>query len=318
MIYTKICEMLKIKYPIFQGGMAQISDSGLAAAVSQAGGLGIIASGNNPPEAIWDEIHKIRELTDKPFGVNVMLLSPYAEEVSQMLIEEKVPVIVTGAGNPGKYMKRWKEAGIKVIPVAPSVAFAKHFEKAGADAVICEGTEAGGHVGELTTMCITPQVVDSVNIPVVAAGGIGDGRGIAAAFCLGASGVQVGTRFVLAKECKAHQNYKEKIKKAGDTDTAVTGRKTGHPVRVLKNKLVTQFKELEKNNASIEEMEALGRGRLYMAAVEGNVDYGSVMSGQIAGLVYKEQACRDIIREMFEEAERIMKNLGLMAGGSNE
>lgn len=176
MIYTKICEMLKIKYPIFQGGMAQISDSGLAAAVSQAGGLGIIASGNNPPEAIRDEIHKIRELTDKPFGVNVMLLSPYAEEVSQMLIEEKVPVIVTGAGNPGKYMKRWKEAGIKVIPVAPSVAFAKHFEKAGADAVICEGTEAGGHVGELTTMCITPQVVDSVNIPVVAAGGIGDGR----------------------------------------------------------------------------------------------------------------------------------------------
>jgi len=310
--------MLKIEYPIFQGGMAQISDFGLAAAVSEAGGLGIIASGNNPPEAVRDQIHKIRELTDKVFGVNVMLLSPYAEEVSRMLADERVPVIVTGAGNPGKYIKIWKEAGIKVIPIAPSVAFARHFEKAGVDAVICEGTEAGGHVGELTTMCLIPQVVDSVNIPVIAAGGIGDGRGIAAAFCLGASGVQVGTRFLLAKECKVHQNYKEMIKKAGDTDTAVTGRKTGHPVRVLKNKLVSQFKELEKNNASLEEMEALGRGKLYMAAVEGNVDYGSVMSGQIAGLVNKEQPCREIICEMFEEAEKIMKNLPLVAGGKNE
>jgi len=310
--------MLKIEYPIFQGGMAQISDFGLAAAVSEAGGLGIIASGNNPPEAVRDQIHKIRELTDKVFGVNVMLLSPYAKEVSRMLADERVPVIVTGAGNPGKYIKIWKEAGIKVIPIAPSVAFARHFEKAGVDAVICEGTEAGGHVGELTTMCLIPQVVDSVNIPVIAAGGIGDGRGIAAAFCLGASGVQVGTRFLLAKECKVHQNYKEMIKKAGDTDTAVTGRKTGHPVRVLKNKLVSQFKELEKNNASIEEMEALGRGKLYMAAVEGNVDYGSVMSGQIAGLVNKEQPCREIICEMFEEAEKIMKNLSLVAGGKNE
>ena len=318
MIFTKICEMLKIEYPIFQGGMAQISDFGLAAAVSEAGGLGIIASGNNPPEAVRDQIHKIRELTDKVFGVNVMLLSPYAEEVSRMLADERVPVIVTGAGNPGKYIKIWKEAGIKVIPIAPSVAFARHFEKAGVDAVICEGTEAGGHVGELTTMCLIPQVVDSVNIPVIAAGGIGDGRGIAAAFCLGASGVQVGTRFLLAKECKVHQNYKEMIKKAGDTDTAVTGRKTGHPVRVLKNKLVSQFKELEKNNASLEEMEALGRGKLYMAAVEGNVDYGSVMSGQIAGLVNKEQPCREIICEMFEEAEKIMKNLSLVAGGKNE
>jgi len=310
--------MLKIEYPIFQGGMAQISDFGLAAAVSEAGGLGIIASGNNPPEAVRDQIHKIRELTDKVFGVNVMLLSPYAKEVSRMLADERVPVIVTGAGNPGKYIKIWKEAGIKVIPIAPSVAFARHFEKAGVDAVICEGTEAGGHVGELTTMCLIPQVVDSVNIPVIAAGGIGDGRGIAAAFCLGASGVQVGTRFLLAKECKVHQNYKEMIKKAGDTDTAVTGRKTGHPVRVLKNKLVSQFKELEKNNASLEEMEALGRGKLYMAAVEGNVDYGSVMSGQIAGLVNKEQPCREIICEMFEEAEKIMKNLSLVAGGKNE
>ena len=318
MIYTTICELLNIKYPIFQGGMAQISDAGLAAAVSEAGGLGVIASGNNPPEFIKAEIHKIKELTDKPFGVNVMLLSPYVKEVSELLIEEKVPVIITGAGNPGKYMKIWKEAGIKVIPVVPSVAFAKHFEKAGVDAVICEGTEAGGHVGEITTMCITPQVVDAVNIPVIAAGGIGDGRGIAAVFSLGAVGVQVGTRFLLAKECSVHQNYKDKVKKASDTDTAVTGRKTGHPVRVLKNRLVRKFKDLEKNNATLEEMEALGRGRLYMAAIEGNVDYGSVMSGQIAGLVNKEQNCKEIITEMFEEAEKVMKNLKCIVGGSNE
>ncbi|MDD3226135.1 MAG: enoyl-[acyl-carrier-protein] reductase FabK [Tissierellia bacterium] len=318
MIYTKVCEMLNIKYPIFQGGMAQISDAGLAAAVSEAGGLGVIASGNNPAEKIKTEIHRIRELTDKPFGVNVMLLSPYAKEVSELLIEEKVPVIITGAGNPGKYMKIWKEAGIKVIPVVPSVAFAKHFEKAGVDAIICEGTEAGGHVGEITTMCITPQVVDAVSIPVIAAGGIGDGRGIAAAFCLGAQGIQVGTRFVLAKECSVHQNYKDKIKKASDTDTAVTGRKTGHPVRVLKNRLVTKFKDLEKNNATIEEMETLGRGRLYLAAVEGDVNYGSVMSGQIAGMVGKEQCCKEIINEMFEEAEKIMKGLVFIAGGGNE
>ncbi|HHZ02533.1 MAG TPA: enoyl-[acyl-carrier-protein] reductase FabK [Tissierellia bacterium] len=315
MIYTEICKLLNIKYPIFQGGMAQISDAKLAAAVSEAGGLGVIASGNSPPALVKSEIHKIRELTDKPFGVNVMLLSPHVEEVSQLFVEEKVPVIITGAGNPGKYMRIWKEAGIKVVPVVPSVAFAKHFEKLGADAIICEGTEAGGHVGEITTMCITPQVVDAVKIPVVAAGGIGDGRGIAAAFCLGAKGVQVGTRFILAKECRVHQNYKDKVIKANDTATVVTGRKTGHPVRVLKNRLANQFRELEKNNASVEEMEELGRGKLYQAAVLGDVVYGSVMSGQIAGLLSKEQSCKEIIVEMFEEAEKIMKNL---AGGNNE
>lgn len=315
MINTSICSLLNIKYPIFQGGMAQISDAGLAAAVSEAGGLGVIASGNNTAEAIKKEIHKIKDLTDKPFGVNVMLLSPHAEDVANLLIEEKVPVIITGAGNPGKYMKLWKEAGSKIIPVVPSVAFAKHFEKLGADAIICEGTESGGHVGETTTMCLTPQVVDAVNIPVIAAGGIGDGRGIAAVFSLGAQGVQVGTRFLLANECIVHQNYKNKVKKANDTDTAVTGRKTGHPVRVLKNKLVTKFKELEKNNATVEEMEGLGRGRLYKAAVEGDVDYGSVMSGQIAGLVNKEQDCKEIITEMFEEAERIMKGLSSFLSG---
>lgn len=319
MINTNICSLLNIKYPILQGGMAQISDAVLAAAVSEAGGLGVIAAGNNTAEALKKEIKRVNELTNKAFGVNVMLLSPHAEEVANLLVEENVPVIITGAGNPGKYMKLWKDAGSKIIPVVPSVAFAKHLEKAGADAVICEGTEAGGHVGEITTMCLTPQIVDTVKIPVIAAGGIGDGRGIAAAISLGAQGVQVGTRFLLAEECGVHQNYKNKVKKASDTDTAVTGRKTGHPVRVLKNKLVTQFKELEKSNGTVEEMEQLGRGRLYKAAVEGDVDYGSVMSGQIAGLVNKEQSCEEIIIEMFEEAERIIRNLSsFVSGGNNE
>ncbi len=319
MINTNICSLLNIKYPILQGGMAQISDAVLAAAVSEAGGLGVIAAGNNTAEALKKEIKRVKELTNKAFGVNVMLLSPHAEEVANLLVEENVPVIITGAGNPGKYMKFWKDAGSKIIPVVPSVAFAKHLEKAGADAVICEGTEAGGHVGEITTMCLTPQIVDTVKIPVIAAGGIGDGRGIAAAISLGAQGVQVGTRFLLAEECGVHQNYKNKVKKASDTDTAVTGRKTGHPVRVLKNKLVTQFKELEKSNGTVEEMEQLGRGRLYKAAVEGDVDYGSVMSGQIAGLVNKEQSCEEIIIEMFEEAEKIIRNLSsFVSGGNNE
>lgn len=319
MINTNICSLLNIKYPILQGGMAQISDAVLAAAVSEAGGLGVIAAGNNTAEALKNEIKRVKELTNKVFGVNVMLLSPHAEEVANLLVEENVPVIITGAGNPGKYMKLWKNAGSKIIPVVPSVAFAKHLEKAGADAVICEGTEAGGHVGEITTMCLTPQIVDSVKIPVIAAGGIGDGRGIAAAISLGAQGVQVGTRFLLAEECGVHQNYKNKVKKASDTDTAVTGRTTGHPVRVLKNKLVTKFKELEKSNGTVEEMEQLGRGRLYKAAIEGDVDYGSVMSGQIAGLVNKEQSCEEIIVEMFEEAENIMRNLSsFVSGGDDE
>lgn len=309
MINTEICKLLNIKYSIFQGGMAQISDACLAAAVSEAGGLGVIAAGNNTAKAVKEEIDKIRLLTNKPFGVNVMLLNAYAKEVSELLAREKVPVIVTGAGNPGVYMKMWKEAGIKVIPVVPSVAFAKHLEKVGADAVICEGTESGGHVGETTTMCLIPQVVDAVSIPVIAAGGIADGRGIVAALSLGAQAVQVGTRFLTAKECNVHQNYKNRVLKSNDTDTAVTGRITGHPVRVLKNKLVRQFKELEKNNANIEEYESLGRGRLYKAAIEGDVDYGSVMSGQIAGLVNKEQSCSEIISEMFEQAESIIDNL---------
>lgn len=317
MIKTKICTMLNIEYPIFQGGMAQISDAKLAVAVSEAGGLGVIAAGNDTAEKLKSEIDKIRSLTDKPFGVNVMLLNIHAKEISKLLVEEKVPVIITGAGNPGIYMKMWKEANIKVIPVVPSVAYAKHLEKIGADAIICEGTEAGGHVGELTTICLTPQVVDAVNIPVIAAGGIADGRGIAAAFSLGAQGVQVGTRFLVAHECGVHKNYKNKVLKAKDTDTAVTGRKTGHPVRVLKNKLVNQFKDLDKRNAELEEYENLGRGRLYKAAIEGDIDYGSVMSGQVAGLVKKEQNCREIILEMFSEAEKIINNLNSFLGGYN-
>ncbi len=309
MIYTKICDLLNIKYPIFQGAMANISDASLAGAVSEAGGLGIIAAGNNNAEYVKKEIDKVRSITDKPFGVNVMLLSPHAEAVSQLIVEEKVPVVITGAGNPGKFMKEWQAIGCKVIPVVPSVAFAKHLEKLGADALICEGTESGGHVGETTTMALAPQVIDAVKVPVIVAGGIADGRGVAAAFSLGASGIQIGTRFLVAKECNVHENYKKRILKANDTDTAVTGRKTGHPVRVIKNKLVNQFKELEKVNASIEEMEELGKGRLYKAAILGDMDYGSVMSGQIAGLVNKEQTCEEIIVEMFEEAENIIKSL---------
>lgn len=319
MIKTVICDLFGIEYPIFQGGMAQISDASLAAAVSEAGGLGIIACGYNTPDYIKNEIHKLKRITNKPFGINVMLMSRYVDEISQLLIDEKVPVIITGAGNPGKYMKIWKENNIKVVPVVPSVAFAKHLEKAGADAIICEGTEAGGHVGEITTMCLTPQIVDSVKIPVIAAGGIGDGRGIAAAFALGAHGVQVGTRFLLANECNVHRNYKNKVIKAGDTDTYVTARKTGHPVRVLKNKLVNQFKELEKNNASIEEMESLAKGRLYKSAIEGDVDYGSLMAGQIAGMLNKEQSCKEIIIEMFQEAEVVLKkSIFLIEGENNE
>lgn len=309
MIKTAICELLNIRYPIFQGAMARISDSKLAAAVSEAGGLGIIASGNDSAEAVKAEIQRIRAMTDKPFGVNVMLLSPHARDVSDMLAEEKVPVIVTGAGNPGSYIKKWKDSGSRVIPVVPAVSFARRFEESGADAIICEGTESGGHVGELTTMALTPQVVDAVHIPVIAAGGIGDGRGIAAALCLGAAGVQVGTRFLVARECGVHPNYKAKIIKASDTDTAVTGRSTGHPVRVLKNKLVRKYRELEKHNASAEEIEALGRNCLYKAAAEGDVDYGSVMSGQIAGLITKEQTCAEIIAEMFREAEAIINKI---------
>lgn len=296
---------LGVKYPIIQGAMAWIADSSLAAAVSNAGGLGIIAGGTAPVEYIRDEIRKAKELTDKPFGVNIMLLSPNAEGVAKLVCEEGVKVVTTGAGSPGKYMEMWKAHDITVIPVVASVALARRMEKSGADAIIAEGCEAGGHIGELTTMALIPQVVDAVNIPVIAAGGVGDGRGVAAAFMLGASGVQVGTRFLVAHECTVHQNYKSKVLKAKDIDTIVTGRLTGHPVRVLRNKLSRQFKEMERDLTDFEEFERLGVGALRKAAKDGDIEMGSIMSGQIAGLIKKEQSCKEIIEEMFEEAKKL-------------
>lgn len=306
---TRVNEILQIKYPIIQGGMAWIADSSLASAVSNGGGLGIIAGGNAPVEYIRNEIRKTKELTDKPFGVNIMLLSENAEKLAKVVCEEGVKVVTTGAGNPGKYMTMWKEAGIKVIPVVASVALAIRMERSGADAVIAEGCEAGGHIGELTTMTLVPQVVDAVDIPVIAAGGIGDGRGVLASMVLGAEGVQVGTRFLVADECTVHENYKEKIIKANDIDTMVTGRSTGHPVRVLKNKLARKFKELEKNNGDLNQYNELGKGALPKAAKDGDVDFGSVMAGQIAGLVNKKQSCKDIIEEMFKETEKVLNNI---------
>lgn len=308
MIKSEICEMLEIKYPIFQGGMAWIADSTLAAAVSNAGGLGIIAGANAPVEHVRNEIRKTKELTDKPFGVNIMLLSDNAEELAKVVCEEGVKVVTTGAGNPGKYIEMWKQHGIKVIPVVASVALAKRMERSGVDAVIAEGCEAGGHIGKLTTMALVPQVVDAVSIPVVAAGGIGDGRGVAAAFMLGAQGIQVGTRFLVANECTVHQNYKNAVLKSKDIDTTVTGRVTGHPVQVIRNKLARQFEILEKEKAPVEKFEELGRGALPKAARDGDADLGSIMAGQIAGLINKEQSCIEIIEEMFNEFEKVVSN----------
>lgn len=308
MINSAFSDMVGIKYPIIQGGMAWIADSSLAAAVSNAGGLGII-TGNAPLEWVRDEIRKAKSLTDKPFGVNIMLLGETAEAVAKMVCEEGVKVVTTGAGNPGKYIEMWKKYNIKVIPVVPSVALAKRMERSGVDAVIAEGCESGGHIGELTTMALVPQVVDAVNIPVIAAGGIGDGRGAAAAFMLGASGIQVGTRFLVANECTVHENYKKRVIAAKDIDTQVTGRVTGHPVRVLRNKLTRQFQLLDKDGAALEKYEELGRGALSKAARQGDIDNGSVMAGQIAGLVCKEQSCSEIIQEMFSEAEMHLKRV---------
>ncbi|NLO97455.1 MAG: enoyl-[acyl-carrier-protein] reductase FabK [Peptococcaceae bacterium] len=292
---------LGLKYPLFQGGMAWIADSSLAAAVSNAGGLGIIAAGTAPPQYVREQIRQVKQLTDKPFGVNIMLLNEFTDQIADLVCEEGVKVVTTGAGSPGKYIKKWKENGITVIPVVPSVAMARRMEKEGVDAVIAEGGESGGHVGELTTMALVPQVVDAVKIPVIAAGGIADGRGIAAALMLGASGVQLGTRFLVAKECTVHRNYKERVLKAKDTDTVVTGRPTGHPVRILKNKLARKFLDLERNCAPLEEYETLGVGALRRAVQEGDIEYGSVMAGQIAGLVKEEKSCREIIEELFAQ-----------------
>ena len=307
-MYADICKVLGIKYPIIQGAMAWISDADLVAAVSNAGGLGVLATGHLDGEGCRQEIRRLNEMTDKPYAVNVMLLSPFVEQIVEVICEERVPIVTTGAGSPGKYMKKFKEAGVKVIPVVPSVAMAKMMVKDGVDALIAEGTESGGHVGKTTTMALVPQVVDAVDVPVIAAGGIADGRGIAAAYMLGASGVQIGTRFLVAKECNVHPNYKAKIIKAKDIDTTTTGNSTGHPVRVIKNKMARAYEALEKKNASAEELEELGRGALKKAVVDGDVDNGSVMSGQIAGLVKKEQTCKEIIEEMYGEFIQIMKN----------
>ncbi len=307
-MYADICKVLGIKYPIIQGAMAWISDADLVAAVSNAGGLGVLATGHLDGEGCRQEIRRLKEMTDKPYAVNVMLLSPFVEQIVEVICEERVPIVTTGAGSPGKYMKKFKEAGVKVIPVVPSVAMAKMMVKDGVDALIAEGTESGGHVGKTTTMALVPQVVDAVDVPVIAAGGIADGRGIAAAYMLGASGVQIGTRFLVAKECNVHPNYKAKIIKAKDIDTTTTGNSTGHPVRVIKNKMARAYEALEKKNASAEELEELGRGALKKAVVDGDVDNGSVMSGQIAGLVKKEQTCKEIIEEMYGEFIQIMKH----------
>lgn len=295
-----LCNILNIKYPILQGAMAWIADSSLASAVSNAGGLGILSTGNLPIDVVKDEIRKTKELTNKPFGVNIMLLSDNAEKVAQIVCEENIKVVTTGAGSPGKYIDMWRKNDVKIIPVVASVAMAKRMERFGVDAVIAEGCEAGGHIGEISTMALVPQVVDAVNIPVIAAGGIGDKRGVAAAFMLGASGVQVGTRFLVAKECRVHKNYKDKVLRAKDIDTVVTGRSTGHPVRVLRNKLSRKFQILEKDTISIEEINKLGKGALVRAAREGNIDCGSVMAGQIAGLISREETCKEIIQEMFD------------------
>ena len=308
MIQTKLCELLNIQYPIFQGGMAWIADASLAAAVSNAGGLGIIAAMNANADWLREEIHKARQLTDKAFGVNIMLMSPFADEVSDLVIEEKIPVVVTGAGNPGKYMKKWVAAGIKVIPVVASTAMARLVERSGAFAVIAEGGESGGHIGELTTMTLVPQVCDAVKTPVLAAGGIADGRGIAAAFMLGACGVQCGTRFLVATECTVHQNYKNKILKAKDIDTIATGKRLGHPVRCLKNPFTRDlFKQEYNPNVSDEELEKMGAGALRKAAKEGDEKNGSFMAGQCAAMVHKEQPAKEMIEEMFSEAEQILR-----------
>lgn len=294
---NKITELLNIKYPIIQGGMAWIADASLAVGVSEAGGLGII-TGVGPTKVVREQIRKAKSMTDKPFGVNVMLMQDNADEIARLVCEENVAVVTTGAGSPGQYIEMWKNHGIKVIPVVPSVAIAKRMEKFGADAIIAEGMESGGHIGQTTTMSLVPQVVDAVNIPVIAAGGIGDGRGIAAAFMLGAIGVQMGTRFLVSNECTVHPKYKEKVLKAKDIETEVTGTSTSHPVRVLRNKLTRQYLKIERNNPDSEELEILTRGALRKAVVDGDTENGSVMVGQIAGLVKKEQSCKEIIEEL--------------------
>lgn len=306
---TQITELLGIEYPVIQGGMAWVADAQLAANVSKAGGIGFIGAANAPAEWVREQIHIARQITDKPFGVNVMLLSPHADEVAAVAAEEKVAAVTTGAGNPAKYMEMWKNSGIRVIPVVASVALARMMEKCGADAVVAEGMESGGHIGEQTTMSLVPQVVDAVSIPVIAAGGIGDGRGMAAAFMLGAQAVQIGTRFIVAKECNVHQAYKDRVIQARDIDSEVTGRSTGHPVRSLRNQMTRKYQALEKEGAGFEELELLTLGALRKAVVDGDVKNGTVMAGQIAGLIKKEQTCSEIIKELMDGMSNVIEHV---------
>lgn len=304
---TRLTEILGLKYPVIQGGMAWVAESHLASAVSKAGGLGLIAAASAPAEWVREQIREVRKHTNCPFGVNIMMISPNADDVAKIVVEEKVPVVTTGAGTPEKYMTMWKEAGIKVIPVVASVAMAKRMERCGADAIVAEGTEAGGHIGENTTMVLVPQIADAVQIPVIAAGGIADGRGMAAAFMLGAEGIQMGTRFVATVEAEVHENYKQCITKAKDIDSRVTGRTTGHPVRALRNKMTTEYIRLEKEGASFEELEHLTLGSLRKAVVDGDVKEGSVMAGQIAGLIADIKPCKEAIESIVSQAEVLLK-----------
>ena len=308
---TEITELLGIEYPVIQGGMAWVADYHLAAAVSNAGGLGLIAAGGAPAEWVREQIRETKKLTDKPFGVNIMLMNPEADKIAKVILEEDIKVVTTGAGSPEKYMADWKAAGVKVIPVIASVALAKRMERCGADAVVAEGTEAGGHIGELTTMVLVPQVVDAVNIPVIAAGGIADGRGMAAAFMLGAKAVQMGTAFVVTEEAQVHQNYKDKILKASDIDTRVTGRTTGHPVRALRNEMTKKYLKMEQEGAPFEELELMTLGGLRKAVVDGDVKTGSVMSGQIAGLVNEQMSCQALIQKLVRETDALIGTLNL-------
>ncbi len=309
MIKTNICQLLDIEYPILQGAMAWIADGSLAGHVSKAGGLGIIAGGGMPCDILRKEIDVVKSITDKPFAVNLMLMMADVEKQIDICIEMKVPVVTTGAGNPGPYMEKLKGAGIKVIPVVPSVALAKRMEKIGADAIIAEGTEAGGHIGQITTMSLVPQIVEAVNIPVIAAGGIANGKQFAAALALGAEGIQVGTRFIVAHECNVHENYKNSIIKAKDRSTVSTGNHTGHPVRVINNKLAKEMIKLEKDGASNEALEEIGRGKLRLAAIDGDIQNGSVMAGQVASMVCKAESCEEIISDLMEDAKNEINSI---------
>ena len=307
---TEITQILGIQYPVIQGGMAWVADYHLAAAVSNAGGLGLIGSGGAPAEWVREQVREAKKLTDQPFGVNLMLMNPEADQIAQVLVEEGVKVVTTGAGSPEKYMDMWKNAGMKVIPVVASVALARRMERCGADALVAEGTEAGGHIGELTTMVLVPQIVDAVSIPVIAAGGIADGRGIAAAFMLGARGVQMGTQFVVTRECNVHENYKQALLKARDIDSRVTGRTTGHPVRVLRNAMVKEYLKKEQAGVPFEELEQLTLGALRKAVVDGDVTNGSVMAGQCAAMAHEILSCKELITKLISETDRLIGGAG--------